>query len=47
MKEKLKDLLFLGMIIVGAILFDRTEFKLTGVIIIILSYVLDDEEWEE
>lgn len=44
MKEKLKDLLFLGMIIVGAILFDRTEFKLTGVIIIILSYVLDDEE---
>ena len=46
MKNKIKDLLVLFLIFLGAILFDITNYKLTGVIIIIMAFALDayDEE---
>ena len=48
MKNRIQQLLALVLIFVGAVLFDITPYKLTGVIILILGFVLDwgteDEE---
>lgn len=44
MKNKIKGLVCLGVIFLGAILFDRTSYKLTGVILIIFGFVMDEEE---
>lgn len=47
MKNKIKDLVCLGVIFLGAILFDRTSYKLTGVLLIIFGFVMDMFDVEE
>ncbi len=40
MKETIKGLLCIGLVILGAVLFDKTDYKLTGVIVIIFGVIL-------
>ena len=51
MKNRVKQVLAIIMIFVGAMLFDITPYKLTGVMILILGFALDwsieDEEGDE
>lgn len=51
MKNRVKQVLAIIMIFVGAMLFDITPYKLTGVMILILGFFVDwsieDEEGDE
>lgn len=50
MKNRVKQVLAIILIFVGALLFDITPYKLTGVMILILGFALDwtiDEDEED
>lgn len=40
MKTEKKEILYVGLILLGTLLFDLTSLKLTGVIVVILSILL-------
>ncbi len=40
MKTEIKEILYVGLILLGSLLFDMSNLKLTGVIVVILSILL-------